>query len=92
MTADKSPTLSEEVIFYIDLTTEYLEKETLIKDIRSFMQEKNVFSDSNYGLVIFQENDNPITIYGRNDLDSITQTLLSQCVIWGLRTKKLTEY
>ncbi len=84
MTADNSPTLSEEVIFYIDLTTEYLEKETLIKDIRSFMQEKNEFSNSNYGLVIFQENDNPITIYGRNDLDSITQTLDSY---WDSRPK-----
>ncbi len=84
MTADNSPNLSEEVIFYIDLTTEYLEKETLIKDIRSFMQEKNEFSDSNYGLVIFQENDNPITIYGQNDFDSITQTLDSY---WDSRPK-----
>ena len=75
MTTVNSPTLSEEVIFYIDLTTEYLEKETLIKDIRSFMQEKNEFSDSTYGIVIFQEDDNPITIYGKNDLDSITQHL-----------------
>ena len=84
MTADNSPIFSEEVIFYIDLTTEYLEKETLIKDIRSFMQEKNEFGDSNYGLVIFQENDNPITIYGKNDLDSITQTL---DLYWDTRPK-----
>jgi hypothetical protein len=84
MTADNSPIPSEEVIFYIDLTTEYLEKETLIKDIRSFMQEKNEFGDSNYGLVIFQENDNPITIYGKNDLDSITQTL---DLYWDTRPK-----
>ncbi len=84
MTADNSPILSEEVIFYIDLTTEYLEKETLVKDIRSFMQEKNEFSDSNYGIVIFQEDDNPITIYGKKDLDSITQTLDSY---WDTRPK-----
>ncbi len=67
---------SEEFIFYIDLVTDYLKKRTLLKGISSFIKEKNNFNIlTSYGLVIFQENANPVTLYDEKDSDKILDQL-----------------
>lgn len=78
-------TNAEEVIFYIDLTTEYIKKNILTKEIRSFIENKNKISQYNsYGLVIFQESDNPICLYDQKDYEPIISVLEEK---WDSRTK-----
>ncbi len=53
---------SEEFIFYIDLITDFVKKKSLIKNIGTFIKEKAKFHTlSSYGLLIFQNDDNPVT-------------------------------
>ena len=76
---------AEEVIFYIDLITDYIKKDILIKEISSFIENKNKISKYNsYGLVIFQENDNPVCIYDQKDCEPIISILEAK---WNTRTK-----
>ncbi|MHA1914770.1 MAG: hypothetical protein ACW990_17970 [Promethearchaeota archaeon] len=63
---------SEEFIFYIDLTTNFLKKKSVVKAISSFMKEKEKFNAlSSYGLVIFQSEDNPISEYDIKDSEAV---------------------
>jgi hypothetical protein len=67
---------SEECIFYIDLTTNFLKKKSVIKAISSFIKEKDKFNAlSSYGLVIFQNDDNPISKYDIKDSEVILTAL-----------------
>jgi hypothetical protein len=67
---------SEEFIFYIDLVTDYLKRKTLLKGLSSFIKEKNNFNIlTSYGLVIFQEDANPVTLYDEKDSDKILDQL-----------------
>jgi len=73
----KKPSVnSEEFIFYIDLISDFLKRKTLVKGITSFIKEKNNFNIlTSYGLVIFQENTSPITLYNEKDTDKIIEKL-----------------
>ena len=76
---------SEEFIFYIDLISDYLKKKTLVKGISSFIKEKNNFNVlTSYGLVLFQENANPFTLYDEKDSNKIIENLEN---IWDRRER-----
>ena len=53
----------EDVFFYLDLTKDILKKKELIKAINHYITEKNKINIiGHYGLLIFQEEGNPIFI------------------------------
>ncbi|TFG16182.1 MAG: VWA domain-containing protein [Promethearchaeota archaeon] len=83
----KKPSInSEEFIFYIDLISDFLKKKILIKGLNSFIKEKNNFNIlASYGLVIFQDNDNPFTLYDEKDTDKILDRLEDK---WDTRETK----
>ncbi len=63
---------SEEFIFYLDLTTNFLKKKSVMKAISSFIKEKEKFNAlSSYGVVFFQKDENPVNEYNLKDSDSI---------------------
>ena len=67
---------SEEFIFYVDLITDFLKKKNLIKNISTFMKEKAKFNtQTSYGLLLFQEDDNPVTLYDETDFELYEKTL-----------------
>lgn len=67
---------SEEFIFYIDLTTNFLKKKPLLKAIGAFIKEKNKFNVlSSYGIVFFQKDDNPITAYDLKETETVLNTI-----------------
>ncbi|MFX0188750.1 MAG: hypothetical protein ACFE8A_13550 [Candidatus Hodarchaeota archaeon] len=85
MTTEIKTINAEEVILYIDLTTEYIGKKGLIKEINTFIENKNKLGiDSSYGIVIFQEEDNPITLYDSKDVNSIIKIIEEK---WETRPK-----
>jgi len=72
----KTSVNSEEFIFYIDLTTDFLKKKTLSKSISSFIKDKEKFNTlSSYGILLFQEDDNPITVYDAKDFEAISDVI-----------------
>jgi len=73
----KKPSVnSEEFIFYIDLITDFVKKKNLIKSIGTFIKEKAKFKTiSSYGLVIFQNDDNPVTLYDETDFEIFTDVV-----------------
>ncbi len=67
---------SEEFIFYVDLITDFLKKKNLIKSISTFMKEKAKFNtQTSYGLLLFQKEDNPVTFYDESDFESYEKLL-----------------
>ena len=67
---------SEEFIFYIDLISDFLKKKNLIKSINTFIKEKAKFNtQTSYGLLVFQKEDNPVTFYDENDFESYEKIL-----------------
>ncbi|MFX1571393.1 MAG: hypothetical protein ACFFB0_01480 [Promethearchaeota archaeon] len=65
-------TNSEEFIFYLDLTGEFLKKKVLVKAINTFIKEKDNFNAlSSYGIVIFQKNENPVNVYDLKDSETV---------------------
>ena len=67
---------SEEFIFYVDLVTDFLKRKNLIKSITTFMKEKAKFNtQTSYGLLLFQKDDNPVTLYDENDFESYEKVL-----------------
>lgn len=82
----------EEIIFFIDLKTNFIKRKSLIKSIQNFIQEKNKYSLSNpssYGLVIFQKEHNPINFYDKPDEEEIVDTLNST---WETRETEQTYF
>jgi hypothetical protein len=72
----KSSKDHEEFVFYLDLTTEYLKKKNLVKSIGNFIKEREKYHSLNsYGLVMFQERENLITIYDDMDANVILKTI-----------------
>jgi rubrerythrin len=66
----------EDVFFYLDLTKEILKKKDIIKSIENYISEKKkVNIKGHYGLLIFQEQGNPIFITGKKDYDIITNAI-----------------
>ncbi|MFX1393413.1 MAG: hypothetical protein ACFFAH_07550 [Promethearchaeota archaeon] len=85
MNEETGATNNEEFILYLDLTTDYVDKEFLSKIIKTLIKNKSEYSsDSSYGIVIFQEEDNPITLYDRKDAKSIIKIIEDK---WETRPK-----
>ncbi|MFX1275633.1 MAG: hypothetical protein ACFFBP_11640 [Promethearchaeota archaeon] len=69
---------SEEIIFYIDLVSNFLKKKQVLKGIRDFIEDKNKnsqYGSNLYGIVIFQAHENPINIYGKENSSSIIEII-----------------
>ncbi|MFX0059121.1 MAG: hypothetical protein ACFE85_05195 [Candidatus Hodarchaeota archaeon] len=76
----------EDVFFYLDLTKEILKKKDLIKAIKNYIAEKNKTNiKGHYGLLIFQEEGNPIFITGKKDSNIIVNAIEEN---WKTRPKK----
>jgi hypothetical protein len=76
MSTETSAIKVEEVIFYIDLLTDFIKKKHLIKGLKSFIEEKTKFNiPSFYGIVMFQGKQNPVNVYNKKDFDSIESVL-----------------
>ena len=72
----KTSVNSEEFIFYIDLTTDFLKKKSFIKSINSFIKAKEKFNTlTSYGFLLFQKDDNPITVYDEKDFEVISDII-----------------
>lgn len=72
----KTSVNSEEFIFYIDLTTDFLKKKSLSKSISSFIKDKEKFNTlCSYGILLFQEDDNPITVYDAKDFEALSDII-----------------
>ena len=87
MTVPGNSTNLEEIIFCIDLTTDFVDKETLNGTIQEFIEDKLTISDSSFGIVIFQEEDNPVSLYDEKDSNSIIKIIDDK---WDTRPKSLS--
>lgn len=78
--------LYEDVFFYLDLTKDFLKVKEVIKAVKYYIAEKNKINiKGHYGLLIFQEEGNPIFITGKKDSDIIENTIQEN---WKTRPKK----
>ncbi len=76
----------EDVFFYLDLTKDFLKAKEVIKAIKYYIAEKNKINiKGHYGLLIFQEEGNPIFITDKKDSDIIENTIQEN---WKTRPKK----
>ncbi len=76
---------SEEFIFYLDLEGEFIKKKYIVKSLHNFVKEKERFNSStSYGVVLFQADDNPITIYNEKDAEEISNIVNEK---WDTREK-----
>ena len=67
---------SEEFIFYLDLSKDFIKKKNLIKSITTFEKEKKKFhSVCTFGLIMFQKKENLITIYDQPDTELISKVI-----------------
>ena len=67
---------SEEFIFYIDLISNFLKKKPLMKAIGAFIKEKDKYNAlTSYGVVLFQKDDNPISVYDLKDAETVLNTI-----------------
>ena len=72
----KASVNSEEFIFYVDLVSEFIKKKNFIKSVGTFIKEKAKFNTlSSYGLLFFQEDDNPVTLYDEDNFEIITEMI-----------------
>ena len=82
----KTSVNSEEFIFYLDLITDFIKKKNLLKSLGTFIKEKAKFNTkSSYGLLIFQNDDNPVTLYDEADFEVIADIVNEK---WETREKK----
>jgi len=76
----------EDIFFYLDLTKEILKKKEVIKAIKYYISERNKTNiKGHYGLLIFQEEGNPIFITDKKDSDIIENAIEEN---WKTRPKK----
>ncbi|MBY9018641.1 MAG: VWA domain-containing protein [Candidatus Lokiarchaeota archaeon] len=76
---------SEEFIFYVDLSKDFIKKKNLIKSITAFSKEKEKFqSVCTFGLIMFQKEENLITIYDQPDTELILKVINDK---WESREK-----
>jgi len=76
----------EDIFFYLDLTKDILKKKEVIKAIKYYIAEKNKTNiKGHYGLLIFQEEGNPIFITDKNDSNIIENAIEEN---WKSRPKK----
>ena len=76
----------EDIFFYLDLTKDIIKKKELIKAITYYISEKNKINlKGHYGLLIFQEEGNPIFIIDKKDSNIIANAIEEN---WKKRLKK----
>jgi len=76
----------EDIFFYLDLTKDILKKKEVIKAIKYYISEKNKTNiKGHYGLLIFQEEGNPIFITDKKDSNIIENAIEEN---WKSRPKK----
>jgi len=76
----------EDVFFYLDLTKDILKKKEVIKAVKEYIIEKTkVNIKGHYGLLIFQEEGNPIFITDKKDSSIIEKAIEEN---WKSRPKK----
>ncbi|MFX1288420.1 MAG: hypothetical protein ACFFFY_07650 [Promethearchaeota archaeon] len=76
----------EDIFFYLDLTKNILKKKEVIKAIRYYISERNKTNiKGHYGLLIFQDEGNPIFITNKKDSDIIENAIEEN---WKTRPKK----
>ncbi|MFX0031319.1 MAG: hypothetical protein ACFE8E_02115 [Candidatus Hodarchaeota archaeon] len=79
-------TYYEDVFFYLDLTKDFIRKKELIKAIKNFIYEKNKSNiKGHYGLLIFQEEGNPVFIIEKKDSNIIANAIEEN---WKSRPRK----
>ncbi|MFX1418387.1 MAG: hypothetical protein ACFE9N_05645 [Promethearchaeota archaeon] len=67
---------SEEFIFYIDLVSDFLKKKPVMKALNAFIKEKDKYNVlTSYGVVLFQKDDNPISVYDLKDAETVLNTI-----------------
>jgi len=90
MIPEKSAIKAEEIIFYIDLLTDFIKKKHLLKGIRNFISEKAKFHlPCSYGIVMFQGKQNPVNVYNKADFESIEAVLDDA---WSTREKEKSYF
>lgn len=76
----------EDIFFYLDLTKDILKKKEIQKALKQFILEKNKTNiKGHYGLLIFQEEGNPIFITDKKDSTIIENAIEEN---WKSRPKK----
>jgi len=82
----KTSVNSEEFIFYLDLITDFIKKKNLLKSLGTFIKEKAKFNTkSSYGLLIFQNDDNPVTLYDEANFEVFADIVNEK---WETRERK----
>ncbi|MHA1671248.1 MAG: hypothetical protein ACTSV5_11835 [Promethearchaeota archaeon] len=76
---------SEEFIFYLDLSKDFIKKKNLMKSITAFAKEKEKFHSLNtFGLIMFQKDENLITVYDQPNTELISKIINDK---WDSREK-----
>jgi len=76
----------EDCYIYLDLTKDIIKKKDLLKSIKHYIEEKNKINiKGHYGVLLFQEEGNPIFITDKKDSEIITKTIEEN---WSNRSKK----
>ncbi|NVM18765.1 MAG: VWA domain-containing protein [Candidatus Lokiarchaeota archaeon] len=82
----KASVNSEEFVFYFDLITDFIKKKNLLKSIGNFIKEKAKFNTlSSYGLLLFQNDANPVTLYDETEFEIFTDIVNEK---WNTREIK----
>lgn len=80
----------EDIFFYLDLTKDGLKKKDVIKAIKIYIQEKNKINiKGHYGILIFQEEGNPIFIKDKKDSEIISKAIEEN---WEARSKDISYF
>ncbi|MBN1214281.1 MAG: hypothetical protein JXA99_02450 [Candidatus Lokiarchaeota archaeon] len=79
---------SKEIIFYLDISTEFLKKKGLLKSLKSFMDANNKVGNFTYGFVIFKKQKEVFSIY-----DQIASFILEKIEdIWEEREEGISYF
>jgi len=80
----------EDCYIYLDLTKEILKKKDLIKHIKFYIEEKNKINiKGHYGVLLFQEEGNPVFITDKKDSSVITKAIEEN---WKSRAKTTSYF
>lgn len=81
----------EEVIFYIDLLGTDIRKRKLTKAVNKFIEKKNKYNSSqtSFGIILFLEKENPVTVYDTNDSDHIIDIIKDS---WKQREQEQSRF
>jgi rubrerythrin len=76
----------EDCYIYLDLTKDIIKKKDLLKSIKYYIEEKNKINiKGHYGVLLFQEEGNPIFITDKKDSEIITTAIEEN---WSSRSRK----